>query len=191
MNLNKELAGAIRDEIFDVTSEGLYFPKQGVLASGEYHHSVNGGAITIDKNLITTEGLTHLLNVAMGATAKPAGYYMALYASAVTPAANWTAASFAATAAEIVSLTEGFSEVTRPVWTPATAAAGVIDNFAGAARFTIVTASSINVNGAALLSSNARGGTSGVLVSASRYAATRTMYNGETYDLGYCVTLSA
>ncbi|MFZ4537184.1 hypothetical protein [Propionivibrio sp.] len=189
--MNNELIRALHDEIYDVTDDGVYFPKQGVLASGEYRHTVNGGDLRIDKNLLTAEGLTHLLAVAMGATAKPTGYYMALYAGAVSPAANWTAASFAATASEIVSLSEGFSEVTRPLWTPAAAAAGVIDNFVAAARFTITTASSINVNGAALLSSNVRGGTSGVLVSASKYAATRTMYNGETYDLGYRVTLTA
>lgn len=188
--MKQELLRALHDEVYDVTDEGLYFPRQGILASGEYWHSVNGKDLRIDKNLITTEGLTHILNVAMGATAKPTGYYMALYAGAVSPAANWTAASFAATAAEIVSLSEGYTEATRPEWTEAVATSGAIDNFSTAARFTIATASSINVNGAALLTSNVRGGTSGVLVSASRYAATRTMYNGETYDLGYRVTLS-
>ena len=188
--MKTELVQALRDEIYDVTNDGLYFPKQGIIAQGEYWHTVNGQDLRIDKNLITAEGLTYILNVALGAVAKPAGYYMALYAGAVSPAANWTAASFAATAAEIVSLTEGFTEATRPEWTEAVATAGAIDNFATAARFTIATASSINVNGAALLTSNVRGGTSGVLVSASRYAATRTMYDGETYDLGYRVTLS-
>lgn len=191
MKTSAELVQAVRDEVYDVTDEGIFFPRQGILASGEYWHRVNGGEVTIDKNLLTTEGLTHILNVAMGATAKPAGYYLALFAGAVTPVANWTAASFAATAGEITSLSEGFSEVTRPQWSQAPAVNGVIDNFGAAARFTIVTASSINVNGAALLTSNVRGGTAGALISASRYAATRVMYNGETYDLGYRVSLSA
>lgn len=191
MNLKQELVRALHDEVYDVTDEGLFFPRQGVVAAGEYWHSVNGEDLRIDHNLLTAEGLSHILNVSLGLTAKPAGYYMALYAGAVTPASNWTAASFAATAAEIVSLTEGFTEVTRPQWNPAAATGSTIDNFAGAARFTIATASSINVNGAALLTSNVRGGTGGVLVSASRYAATRTMYNGETYDLGYRVSLTA
>ena len=189
--MKTELLRALHDEVYDVTEDGgIYFPRQGILAAGEYWHSVNGEDMRVDSNLLTTEGLTYILNVGLGATAKPTAFYMALYAGAISPAANWTAASFASTASEITSTTEGYSETLRPTWTASAAAAGVIDNFSTAARFTIVTASSINVNGAALLSSNTRGGTAGVLVSASRYSATRTMYNAETYDLGYRVTLS-
>ena len=118
MTLRKELAAAIHHENFDVTAEGIFFPKQGVMASGEYFDRINGGDWERTPNLIVTEGLAHILSVALGATAKPAGYFLALFSGAAAPAANWTAANFAAAASEIVSMTEGYTSPTRPAWTP-------------------------------------------------------------------------
>ena len=189
--LASELLTSLQREQFDITSDGVFFPRQGIVAQGEYAHRVNGGEWTVDSNLVTTEGLTHLLNVALGATAKPAGYYLALYSGAISPAANWTAASFAATANEIVSMTEGYTSSTRPAWTPSAASAGTIDNMSAAASLTIATATVLNVNGAALLTNSVRGGTLGVLVSASRYAATRTFQAGDIYEVGYRLALTS
>lgn len=190
--LRGELATMLANEIYDVTTEGIYFPQQGVMAAGEYFGRVNDGDWEKEgDNLIVTQGLAHILSVALGGTAKPAGYYLALFAGAVNPAANWTAASFAATASEITSLTEGYTNATRPVWTPPNSTAtNSIDNMGAVASVTIATASQLDVNGAALLTSNVRGGTSGALVSASRYAATRTFQNGDTYDIGYRISLT-
>lgn len=134
MNLRKELASAIHHENFDVTAEGIFFPKQGVMASGEYFDRINGGEWERTPNLVVTEGLALILSVAFGSTAKPAGHYLALFSGAAAPAANWTAASFAAAASEIVSMTEGYTSPTRPVWTPpASTATGSIDNMAAIA----------------------------------------------------------
>ena len=38
--------------------------------------------------------------------------------------------------------------------------------------------------------STAIGGTTGALISASKYAATRVFQNGDTYDVGYRVSLT-
>lgn len=191
MTLRKELAAAIHHENFDVTAEGIFFPKQGVMASGEYFDRINGGDWERTPNLIVTEGLAHILSVALGATAKPAGYFLALFSGAAAPAANWTAASFAAAASEITSMTEGYTSPTRPAWTPpASTATASIDNMAAVAHLTMATAGTINVTGAALLTNSTRGGTTGVLISASKYAATRVFQNGDTYDVGYRVSLT-
>lgn len=190
MTLRNELAKAIHHENFDVTAEGIYFPKQGVMASGEYFDRINGGEWQRTKNLIPTEGLAHILNVAMGSTAKPAGYFLALFSGAAAPAANWTAASFAAAASEIVSLTEGYTSATRPAWTPANTATGSIDNMASVASVTIATSSQLNVTGAAMLTNSTRGGTTGVLVSATKYAAARVFQSGDTYEVGYRLSLT-
>lgn len=176
---------------FQQTEEGILFPREGILAGGEYFGRVNGAEWEKEgDNLITTEGLALLLNVSLGATAKPAGYYLALFSGSANPAANWTAASFAAVANEITSMSEGYTAATRPVWTPGVATAGSIDNMAAVASVTIATASSLNVTGAALLTSSTRGGTTGVLVSASKYAAVRTFQNGDTYEIGYRLNLT-
>ena len=188
--LRQELAADLRAERFDLTPEGVYFPRQSVLAAGEYFDRVNGGAWQNTPNLVVNEGLAHILNVALGATAKPAGYFLALFSGAASPQANWTAAGFSAVAGEVVSMTEGYTSPTRPAWTPGVAATNSIDNMAAVATVTIATAGQINVTGAAMLTSSGRGSTTGVLVSATRYAAARTFQNGDTYDIGYRLSLT-
>lgn len=189
--MRKELAQAIHKESYDVTEDGVYFPRQGVLASGEYFDRINKGEWQASKNLVPTEGLAHILSVALAATAKPAGYYLALFNGGATPAANWTAASFASAASEIVSQSEGYTAATRPVWTPpSSTATGQIDNLLSVASLTMATASSLNVTGAALLTNNVRGGTTGALISATKYPTTRVFQNGDTYDVGYRINLT-
>ena len=190
--LQQEAAREIRAERFDITPEGIYLPRIGARDAGEYFGRVNGGAWEKEgDNLIVTEGFAHLLNVTFDtSTAKPAGYYLAIFSGNTAPAANWTAAAFAAGASEIVSMTEGHTGATRPVWAPAKTTTGSIDNMAAVASLTIATSSQLNVTGAALLTGNARGGTSGVLVSASLYAAPRTFQAGDIYELGYRINLT-
>ncbi|MCU4350229.1 hypothetical protein [Acinetobacter ursingii] len=189
-NVKNELAQALHDNAYEILPEGLYFPRQGILASGEYFDRVNGGEWQRTSNLIVNEGLAHLLNVALGTSPKPAGYFLALFSGATAPAANWTAANFASVASEIVSLTEGYTSATRPVWTPVNTNGNSIDNMASVASVTIATASTLNVTGAALLTNRTKGGTTGVLVSATKYAAARTFQNGDVYEIGYRLSLT-
>lgn len=190
MSLRKELATALENGQYEVTEEGIAFPLQGVLATGEYFDRVNGGEWERNPNLLPTEGLAHILNVALGTTPKPSGYYLALFSGSAAPAANWTAANFASVASEVVSMTEGYTSPTRPVWTPKNTATGSIDNMDAVASLTIATSSQLNVTGAAMLSNSTRGGTTGVLVSAAKYSAARVFQDGDTYDVGYRVSLT-
>jgi hypothetical protein len=84
MRLNDKLRAELRQEIkaerFDITPEGVYFPRNGININGEYFARVNGGDWEKEgDNLVANEGLVHVLNVALGATAKPAGYFLALF----------------------------------------------------------------------------------------------------------------
>jgi hypothetical protein len=190
-NLKRELAAALHGEHYDITEQGVYFPRQGVLAAGEYFDRINGGEWQRTPNLIVTEGMAHMLSVAFGTTPKPAGYYLALFSGAASPAANWTGATFAAAASEVVSMTEGYTSPTRPQWTPpGSTAVASIDNMAAVATVTMATAGTLNVTGAALLTNSTRGGTTGVLVSATKYAAPRTFQDGDIYDIGYRLSLT-
>lgn len=185
----KDIANFLRAGDYQETDSGLLI-HGAIMACGEYFESVNGQDERRSKNLVPTEGITFILNVALGASSKSAAFYLAPFAGAVTPAANWTAANFAATASEIVSQTEGFAGTSRLVWTPSAAAAGSIDNLSAKASFNILTASSLNINGAALLTDQARGATTGALISATKFAATRVVYNGDVWDCGYRLTLT-
>ena len=190
MTLLNELRNDISREHYDPSESGLYFPRQGVLVSGEYFDRVNGGDWQRTRNLIVGEGVAHILNVAFGSTAKPSGYFLALFSGAAAPASNWTAASFAAAASEIVSMTEGYTSPTRPAWTSANTATSAIDNLAAAASVTIATAGQLNITGAAMLTNSTRGGTTGALVSATKYAASRVFQNGDVYEIGYRLSLT-
>ena len=192
MKHEKDIARFIRNGDFELTEEGVLI-HSAIMARhyGRYVHSVNGGQdVRIDHNLIPAEGIAHVLNTVWGAEAKQATWYVALFSGNVTPGANWTAANFAAAATEITSLTEGYSQATRPEFVDAAASGGVLGNLAARAVFSIVCTSALNIYGAALLSSSVRGGTSGILSSASRYASVRTVANGDSYEVGYEVELT-
>lgn len=170
--------------------DGSITTGQGITAKGEYFDRINDGEWTRTENLIPTEGLAHILNVALGTTPKPASYHLALFSAAAQPAANWTAASFASTASEIVSMTEGYSAATRPTWTPTNTLTNSIDNMAAVAKVTMKTASSLTVQGAAMLTNSSKGSTAGALISASKYAAPRVFQDGDTYEIGYRISLA-
>lgn len=185
-----EFRRAIRNHKYEQTRTGILLPKQRAVIEGVWTHGLVGGPMASDKNLITTEGLTHIMAVALGATAKPAGYYIALYTGAVSPLASWTAANFASNATENTSTSEGYTASTRPVWTPGSASAGSINNFASQPTLTIAASTSVTFQGAALLTSNVRGGTSGALVSAVRFALPEILNNGATWTCGYVVNVA-
>ena len=166
-------------------------------AFGTYYEILNGELVglhdapVLSPNLLPAEGILDALGTWLGATAKKAAWYLGLYANAINPASTWKAANVAATAGELTSLTEGYSESTRPQFTPNAAANGAIDNVGQEAAFTIATAGTVNIEGAFLISDNTRGGTAGVLGSAARYAQTRALQNGDNYKVGYRVTLTS
>lgn len=186
----REFARALRQGQYEHAGGGILFPKQQVFACGTYHHSVGGEDLRVDHNLLPDAGILSILNVYFGASAKLPAWYLALFSGAVNPTAGLTAANFAATMTEISSNTEGYSQLTRPQWTPGAAASNTIGNLSAKAAFTIVCTSSITVNGAALISENTKGGTSGTLASCARFAQARTLFNNDPFELGYTVSLT-
>lgn len=188
-----EFTAALASHKYERTGDGrgLYFPKAKAFISGTYIHDVNGQDERTDPNLLPDEGLMYLLTVGLYNGTKLATWYLSLYAANYTPLANLTAASYPATASEITSNTEGYTEATRPVWTPSAPSANMIDNLANKAAYTIATASSLTVNGAALLSESAKGAVTGKLASATKFGAARTLYNTDVFNLAYRVQLTS
>lgn len=191
LNHGAEFARAIRNLKFERTSDGgLFFPAQKAIARGVYATRVNGGGWQYDNNILPTEGLTYLMSL-LGAGSKLATWYIALYAGAITPGAGLTAATFASVTSEITSTSEGYTSATRPAWVPGTAAASGIDNNASPTTFTIATASTLTINGVAMLSSATRGGTSGVLISSARFANPRVFNDTDEFDIKYALGLTS
>lgn len=181
---------------YDVTPEGLYFPQARTFVAGEYFFDTNGQAPGSQHNLVPAQGLNYMLDTALRNQAQQPDFFLALYSGAYTPNDGLTAATFSAAANEIVSNTTGYTEATRQPWIPAgPAAAGILSNVVGGtdnkASFTIKTATTLVIRGAALLSDSAKGGGGGVLISAARFSADRTHYDGDVFNLGYRVRARA
>ena len=99
---------------------------------------------------------------------------------------------FSSVATEITSTTDGFVETTRQAWTPAAPSSGSITNTASKAELTVAMSSgNLTVYGLGLLSNSTRGSTSGVLVSASRFATARVLSNTDVWSVGYEIDASS
>jgi len=185
----KDISRFVADGDFKATEGGILI-HNAIMARGMYHHTVNGKDEQIDHNLVPAEGILHLLDVTFGVVAKEAAWYLALYSGNATPAVGWTAANWVANATENVSVLEGYSGTVRPTFVPAAAGGGKIGNLAARASYTIVATTSVTFYGAALVSAANRGAITGVLGSATRFAAARTLNNTDVFQLGYEVELT-
>jgi hypothetical protein len=142
-------------------------------------------------NLVVNQGLQDMNAKYFTGSAYSATWYIGLYGSGSTnnPVAGDTAASHA-----------GFTEVTpysnatRPACTfgtPSTANPSVATNSASPASYTINATST--VGGAFLISNSTKGGSTGVLFSASDFTSPgdRSVASGDTLNVSYTFSLTA
>ena len=189
---NREFKRYLANNQFEQTEDGgILFPKAGAIARGMYVHGVNGQDWQYSPNILPTEGLNSLLDVALHGATQITAWYLGLFSGAVTPGASLTAATVTSVLTEITSGTEGYSESTRVAWDEAAASAGAITNTASKAAFTIVTATSLTVNGCFLASASAKGATTGKLMSATRFASARSLSDADIFNLGYSLSLTS
>jgi len=138
------------------------------------------------KNLVVNVGLKDMNDKYFSGSSYTATWYIGLYGAAAsnTPAAGDTAASHAGWT-EIVP----YSNATRPAAT--TADPSVITNSASPSAFTIN--ATATVGGAFLISNNTKSGTTGVLFSASDFAAPgdRSVASGDQLNVTYTFSLDA
>jgi hypothetical protein len=171
----------------------LFLPDAKIFVRGLYSHrrrTRHGAEAWIDSpNLLPTEGINTMLDNLNGATGAAA--YISLYASAISPAANWLASTYVATATEITSGSEGYTEGTRQLWNAAAAASGSKDNYAVPAVFTIITAGTLNVNGIGLHTVSTKGAGTGKLLSATRFGSQRSFSNTDEFDIKYRLTITS
>ena len=143
----------------------------------------------VGKNIITTEGLNHALNVVLGAVAKNATWYCGIFKGNVTPAAGDTAATALGAVGSYTECQDadyGTPATNRPEWTDAPASGGVISNAAAKASFTI--AASLTLYGAFLASSQPKTATTGVLFAAKRFDSARPVIANDVIQIGYTIT---
>ena len=125
------------------------------------------------KNLMPTEGLNHMLNTELKGGAQVSSWYMGLFSGNYTPLAGDTAATFPGSATE----SSAYDEATRELLVFGTVAAGAVDNSAARAEFTMN--ATVTIYGGFIASASAKGATSGVLLSAVKFASPKALADDE------------
>lgn len=180
-----ELARDFRNHNYEVAETGVLFPRSRLFVGGAFRHSVNGGDVAIDKNLVVNEGLNYLLSTAFGGGAQISQFFIAPFSANVTPVATWTGANFTASATEFTA----YAGSTRLEWVRGAAASQAIGNTASPAVFTYSAGGPYNLYGMALLSASAKSATTGILAVATRFSAPRlNQQAGDRLSVEYVLT---
>jgi hypothetical protein len=155
-----------------------------------YEHIRDGKVIDTwqEPNLVVDEGLNYALDAAFSGGSPITSWYVGLFKNNYSPIAANVAATFPGAGVANEATTE-YSESTRPAWTEAGVTSKVITNTASPAVFTF--ASAIVIYGAFLVSSSTKGGTSGKLAAASKFAASRSMQIADVLNVTYALTISS
>lgn len=186
-----EILRALANHKYDITDTGGILLGAGINAIPmgvfDVDHRRGGDLIArvAGSNVIPTEGLNHILSAVVAGGSQVLTWYMALFEGNVTPGASLTAATFTGTTTECTA----YDESTRVAFQEGAAAAGVIDNAANRALFTMNATKT--VYGGALLSASAKSATTGTLLAAARFAAPRNVVDDDELSVRYTLTLTS
>lgn len=137
------------------------------------------------KNLVPTQGLTHILDVVCKGGAQVPTWYVAPYEGNFTPSATDTAASLPAAAVECTA----YAEAARPTWVEGAVAGGSVTNVDSKAEFTMN--ASKTIYGCWLASVPGKGSTSGVVLSVVRFPVAKAYLSGDVMRITAPVNLTA
>lgn len=136
-------------------------------------------------NIIPTEGLNHILSVIGNAGTQVTTWYLGLFEANYTPIAADTAATFPASSTECTAYTESV----RQTWVEAAPSGGAITNSASKAEFTMNATKTLY--GAFLTSSSVKSGTTGTLLSAAKFSASKAVDSGDIARITASLTLTS
>ena len=191
INLKKnarEIGRHLRNRKWEQTPGGILIDRGGMnaLMNGAFIDILNGEDPQLSPNLVVDQGLIHVLNTVFAGAAQVTQWYIGLFSGNVTPQPNWTAANVVANATELT----GYAPSTRPGFTVAPVSAPSLGNTGSEANFAFDASGPYIARGAFLISVSNKGSTTGVLMSATRFAADRAGLNSPD-ELGVRYVLTA
>lgn len=154
-----------------------------------FEHVRDGNVIDSweEDNLVVNEGLDYVLDTSLSGGTGLVSWYIGLFTGDYTPVASLTAATITAASTETqAQYSEGF----RQDWVDAGVSGQSLGNTASPATFTFTPASTL-VYGTFLVSDATKGGTTGTLMSASRFTSARTMLSGDVLNVTYSISAAA
>lgn len=136
-------------------------------------------------NILTTVGKNKLLDATFKTGLASPAWYVGLVDGASTPTfvAGDTMASHAGWTENV-----GFSQATRPAFTPGTISGGAVDNSASQAVFSITATGTIY--GAFMADNNTLSGTSGTLYGEAGFASPRSVLSGDTLNVEVSLSIT-
>lgn len=126
------------------------------------------------ENLVVTVGRNHYLDATLKTGVASPLWYVGLKNATVAVAADTMSAKGFT---ELVP----YSNATRPQFVTGTIASGSVDNSASKAVFNINATATID--GAFLVNNNTKSGTTGILLGAGEFAASRSVLSGDTLNV--------
>ena len=144
--------------------------------NGKIIHQENVG------NLVVDEGLTHILDVLFKSGTQISAWYLGIFEANYTPAADDTAANIAARCTESTA----YDEAARQTFTDGAISSNAIDNTASRAVFTINATKTMY--GVFLVSTSAKSGTLGTLLSVASFTTARPVISGDELLVTYTMT---
>lgn len=149
----------------------------------ELYH--NGELVEIAHNIVPAAARTYLLKAGVGGGAQISAWYVMPFVNALDPTSALTGANFDATLDEFTNYVAG----TRPAWAQDAEAAQAISNTT-LASITISAGGGV-INGIALTSVSTKGSATGTVLSAVRFAAPRTVLEGDVLEFRYTMQANA
>lgn len=149
-------------------------------------HLRNGVVIDreVSTNLIPVEGINYLLNAGLKGGAQLGAWYMGIYENNYTPQASDVSATFPG--GGFAGECTAYDEVSRVPVTLGDVAAGAV---ASTANATFTANATKTVYGGFLSSSSAKGGLTGVLVSAVKFGSAKTLQAGDVLSVSASLSI--
>lgn len=139
------------------------------------------------ENIVTNEGLDHMLDIHLDDKTRTTIWYIGLYSNTVTPLATHTYTSIGGTFTELSNT--HYTPTVRPTWTPDAAGSvdGAFSNTEARATFTFITGAT--VSGALFVSHNVKGDATSnsayVLFAGSAHSPARTVLTDDELLVKY------
>lgn len=188
-----EIARELRRHRYERSHEGLLLTRMGVFVGGAMkvrdYRDGHQQSVAIDANTLLNEGLNHLLNVGFpptGGYAQITQWYLAPFKGNYAPDPTLTAAQFPVAADEFTA----YTATTRPALViPRLATAQSTGNTGSEARITLAAGGPYNLYGCIIVSSSAKGATTGIGMAAVRFDHPRlNMAGGDQLGVEYVFT---
>lgn len=174
---------------YERSAGGVLLPAQRLVAGGIFTGQIVRNGEIIDEfdtpNLVVDQGLNHILDVLLHGSTQVGTWYLGVFEGNYTPVAGLTAAALPAAATECTA----YDEATRQAYNEAAAAAKVTTNSANKATFTFNATKTLY--GAFIASDSTKGGTSGTLLAAAKFAAPKGVVATDQLLLTYTFTAAS